>query len=57
MTAKELKDFIFENFYTRLGFATENSYYSIKHQKKKELHLFAAKLRKKITDPSNAKES
>ena len=44
---KELKDFIFENFYTRLGFARENSYYSMKHQKKTDLHLFATKLRKK----------
>ena len=57
MTAKELKDFIFENVYTRLGFARENSYYSMKHQKKTDLHLFATKLRKKKTDPSNAKES
>ena len=47
MTAKELKDFIFENVYTRLGFARENSYYSMKHQKKTDLHLFATKLRKK----------
>ena len=47
MTAKELKDFIFENVYTRLGFARENSYYSMRHQKKKDLHLFATKLRKK----------
>ena len=28
---KELKDFIFENYYQQMGFARENSYYSMKH--------------------------
>ena len=35
MTVKEVKDFIFENYYRQIGFAKEKSYYSIKRQKKK----------------------
>ena len=34
MTIKELKDFLYENYYRRIGFFKENSYYSIKHWKK-----------------------
>ena len=34
-TVKELKEFIFENYYRGIGFTGENSYYSMKHQKKK----------------------
>ena len=37
MTIKELKDFIFKNSHQRMGFAKENSYHSMKHQKKKGL--------------------
>ena len=55
MTINEFKDFIFENYYRGIGFFGENSYYSMKHQEK-NLQLFAAKLTKKIPDPSNAKE-
>ena len=43
ITIKEMKDFIFENYYRRIGFPKENTYYSIK-QKKKELLLLATKL-------------
>ena len=35
MTVKDLKNVIFESFYQRIGFAKENSYYSMKHQKKR----------------------
>ena len=34
-TIKELKEFIFENYHQRMGFARENSYCSMKHQEKK----------------------
>ena len=34
MTIKELRDFIYENYFNRVGFAKENSYYSMKCQKK-----------------------
>ena len=56
MTIKELKDFIFENYYRRIGFPKENSYYLMKHQKKKDLFLFATKLKEKIPHASNDKE-
>ena len=35
MSVNEIRDFIFENYYRRSGFSKENSYYSMKHQKKK----------------------
>ena len=52
MTVNELRDFIFENCYKQIGFARENSYDARKHQKKKDLQLFATKLTEKIPDPS-----
>ena len=39
-----------------MGFSKENSYYSIKNQKKKDLHLFAIKLTEEIPDPHDTKE-
>ena len=56
MSVNEIKDFIFENYYKRIGFSKENSYYSIKHLLKKDLLLLANKLIEKIPDPRNAKE-
>ena len=44
MTIKNLKNFIFENYYRQIGFTNENSSYSMKHQKKKDLLLLATKL-------------
>ena len=55
MTIKELKDFIFEN-YNRIELSNENSYYSIKHWKEKDLFLLASKLINKISEASNTKE-
>ena len=46
MTMKELEDFIYEKYYRRLGFPEENSFYSMKDQKK-ILKLFATKLTEK----------
>ena len=37
MAVKELQDFLFENYYRRIGFTKENNYYSVKHLKKKIL--------------------
>ena len=48
MTAKELKDFIFENYYQRMGFAEENSYYSMKHQKNRS-RIVCNKINRKNT--------
>ena len=54
MTAKELRNFIFENYYQQMGLA-KNSYYS-RTIKEKNLQLFVTKLTEKIPDPRNAKE-
>ena len=56
MTVNEVRDFIFENYYKRIGFSKENSYYSMKHQKRKDLQLFEIKLTEKILDLRNVKE-
>ena len=34
MAVNEIKDFIFENYYKRIGFSKENYYYLIKRLKK-----------------------
>ena len=34
MSINGLRNFIFENYYRQIRFSKENSYYSIKHQKK-----------------------
>ena len=52
MSVNEIRDFIFENYYKRNGFSKKNSYYTMKHQKKKDLQLFATKLIEKITEKS-----
>ena len=44
---KELKDFIFKSYYRQIEFTKENSFYSLKHQKKKDLILLPTKLIKK----------
>ena len=46
MRVKELTEFTFENYYTRIGFIKENSYYSMKHSKN-DLLLLPTKLIKK----------
>ena len=35
MLVNELREFIFENYYKRIGFVKERSYYSMKRLKKK----------------------
>ena len=58
MIFDEVRDFIFDNHYKRIGFRKENSYCSMKHKKKRDLLLLETKLiEKKILDPSNAKEN
>ena len=47
MASKELKDFILINYYRRIGFPKENSSYSMKQQKKRNLLLPKTKLIKK----------
>ena len=55
MKIKELIDFIYENYFSQTGLTKENSYYSIKNQKK-DLLSFAPKLFETIPDPSKTKE-
>ena len=55
MTVNELRYFIYESYYKRIGFIKKSSY-SMKGLKKKDLLLLATKLIKKIADCSNAKE-
>ena len=43
MSVDEIKDFIFENYYKRIGFSKENSYYSMKRLKRKDLLLLGNK--------------
>ena len=43
--SNNLKDFIFENYHQRMRFAKKNRFYPTKHQKKKDLQLFATTLR------------
>ena len=47
MAVKELKEFLFETYYRPTEFTKESSYYSMQHQKKKDLLLLAHKLIKK----------
>ena len=56
MSVNDLKDFIFEHYYKRMGFPKENSYYSMKGLKRKYLLLLANKLIEKVPDPRNAQE-
>ena len=35
MSVNEIRGFIFENYYKRIGFSNENSYYSMKRLKKR----------------------
>ena len=46
MSINEIKDFIFKNYYKRIGFSKENSYYSMKDLKEKSLLLLANKSEK-----------
>ena len=53
MSVNEIRDFIFEKYYKRIGFSKET--YSIKPSKK-DLLLLANKLIEKIPDLPNTKE-
>ena len=45
MTIKELKSFIFKNYYKQVRFSRENNSYSINYQKNKYLLFLATKLK------------
>ena len=56
MLVNEIRELIFENYYKQIGFSKENSYYSMKRLKKKDLSLLANKLIETVPDLRNAKE-
>ena len=56
MTVNEIRDFILENSYKRIGVSKENIYYPMKRLKRKDLLFLATKLTEKTPDPCNAKE-
>ena len=56
MSINEIKVFIFENCYKRIGFDKNISYNSMKHLYQKDLFLLANKLIKNIVDPINTKK-
>ena len=55
-SVNEIRDFIFVNYYKRIEFSKENSYYSMKCLERKDLLLLANKLIERIPDPRNAKQ-
>ena len=44
LSVNKIRDFICKNYYKRIDFSKENSYYSMKHLKKKDLLFIAIKL-------------
>ena len=55
MPVNETRDFIFKNYYERIRFSKENSYYSMKRLKKQDLLFLANELTEKVPDPGNTK--
>ena len=49
MSINEIRDFIFDSSYKRIGFSKERNYYSIKRLKKKELLFLVNKFIEKST--------
>ena len=49
ITVKEIKGFIYENYYRWIGFLKENSYYLIKVKKEEDSLLLATKFIEKNT--------
>ena len=56
MSLNDIRDLFFDNYYKRIGFSEESSYFSMKHLKRKELLLLANKLMQKVPDRRNAKD-
>ena len=56
MTVNKLRDFIFQNYYKRILFVQEKSYYSMKQLKKKFFLLLVTNLIEKIANTGNSKE-
>ena len=49
MSINEIKDFILENYFKRIEFSKEKSYYSMEHLKDKDLLLPCKQINRKNT--------
>ena len=56
MSVNEIRDFIFENYFKRIRFSKESSYYSTKCLKRKDLLFFTKKFIENVADPHSTKE-
>ena len=56
ISVNDIRDFIFENYYKRIGFSKEYNYYSMKRLKRRDLLLLANKLIEKVPDPRSTKD-
>ena len=56
MNANEIRYFVYENYYERIGFSKEESCFSLKRLKKERLLSLANKLIKNVPDSRNARE-
>ena len=56
MFVNDIGEFIFENYYKKIGFSKESNYYPMKRLKRRDLLLFVNKFIQKIPDPCNAIE-
>ena len=55
MAANELRNFIFENYYKRIGFIKQITYYS-KQRLRKRFDIACTEINRKRADPNNVKE-
>ena len=56
ISANDIRDFIFENYYKQIGVSKEESCCSLKRLKKEKLLFLANKLIKNRPNPCNAKK-
>ena len=55
MSANDIRNFIYKNYYKRIEFSKEDIYRSLKRLNKKDLLLFANKLIEKLPDTPDSK--
>ena len=55
MTLNEVRDFTFENYYKRIRFVTESTYYSMKRLRRKHFLLIAINVIEERAVPSREK--
>lgn len=50
LIVKDLREFTYGNYYKQIGITKEDSYYSLRKFRKKDLLRYASKLREKVPD-------